>query len=94
MDERTGEHAKYSDILAAVIEINGELKGINRHLARLNNKTAKHSGCIEVLEKWVSAHDAVQDVLDQARRDRTKNNITLLGVIAMILFNIYQHFIA
>jgi len=93
-EERTGVAAEYRDILEAVIEINSELKGINRHLERLNNSTATHGECIRLLEKWVAAHEAVDKVEKEYKKDRIKNNITLFGIAVVILFNIYQYFIA
>jgi len=82
------DSCEYKQILEA-------LEGINKHLEKLNSKTAIHGADIEELDKWVAVHDAVEKALKgiektqkELRYERRKNNIAILGVVIVIIIQI------
>ena len=89
--------AEYKEISDALIKVNASLDNINSHLGDLNGKTTIHSKCIASIEKWISAHDAVRDVLEQlennkrqSKFERIKNNIALAGLMIVVIIQVIQ----
>jgi hypothetical protein len=89
--------AEYKEILSHMITTNQRLTTIDDHLRDLNSKTASHSRCIKTINEWISAHDAVKDVLDsldkdrrQAKFEKIKNNIAIAGLLIVAAMQIIQ----
>lgn len=89
--------AEYQEISTSLTSVNASLKNIDDHLKDLNNKTASHGKCISSIEKWISAHDAVQNALKEvaqqkkmSRFERMKNNIAIAGLFVVIIIQIIQ----
>ncbi len=98
-DQMTAISAEYKDILEALITANSKLHNIEQHLERLNSKTKTHGECIETIQQWVSAHDAVEKMLQKLeekesanKSEKIKNNIALYGLFLMAIINIILHF--
>jgi len=89
--------AEYKEISDALITVNATLKGIENHLSDLNGKTSSHSNCIESLNKWVAVHDGVEKRFKEMEDkrgltifQRTKNNIAIIGIVVLVLFELIQ----